>query len=202
MRRAAMMMMMLALAACSQPQPETAALPAPDTAAVRAQREAVMARARTDSIRRADSLAALERSRAERVRAEVLADSVARTRGSTGLPPADSAVLYSLIHFAFNSDRIEAQFEDELEAKLRILQRYPRVAIQIGGHCDDRGADEYNLALGQRRAAAVKRWLVDRGIAESRIEILSYGEERPLSPGEDESAMALNRRADFLVTDH
>jgi peptidoglycan-associated lipoprotein len=202
MRRAAIVMMMLAASACSQSRPETAAMPAPDSAAVRARQEAELARARADSIRRADSLAATERTRAERVRAEVAAESLATARSATGLPAADSATLYGLIHFEFNSTRIEEHFEDELEAKLRILQRYPRLELRIGGHCDDRGADEYNLALGQRRAAAVKRWLVDRGIDASRIEIVSYGEERPIVSGEDESAMAMNRRADFMVTDN
>ncbi len=70
----------------------------------------------------------------------------------------------------------------------------------LSGHTDERGSDEYNLALGQRRAAAVKAYLVQHGIAESRIETVSYGEERPIAQGSDESAFAQNRRAEFEIT--
>jgi peptidoglycan-associated lipoprotein len=184
--------------ACSQQRPETAAAPAVDTTTLRAERAAI---ARADSVRRADSLAALTRSRAERVRLEVQEGGMDPGEAvSIGLPAEDSVTLYGLINFDFNSARIDQRYDGALEAKLRVLQSWPRLMIRIGGHCDDRGADEYNLALGQRRAAAVKRWLVDRGIAESRIEIVSYGEEQPLVQAENESAWAQNRRADFVAT--
>ena len=70
----------------------------------------------------------------------------------------------------------------------------------IDGHTDERGSDEYNLALGQRRAATVKRYLIDHGIADARIETISYGEERPVAQGNDESAWSQNRRAEFEIT--
>jgi len=74
------------------------------------------------------------------------------------------------------------------------------VTIQVAGHTDERGSDEYNLALGQRRAAAVKAYLVQHGVADSRISTVSYGEEHPIAQGADESAWAQNRRAEFAIT--
>jgi peptidoglycan-associated lipoprotein len=70
----------------------------------------------------------------------------------------------------------------------------------VSGHTDERGSDEYNLALGQRRAAAAKAYLVQHGIADSRIETISYGEERPVAQGSDDAAYAQNRRAEFEIT--
>jgi peptidoglycan-associated lipoprotein len=76
----------------------------------------------------------------------------------------------------------------------------PNLKIQISGHADERGSDEYNLALGNRRAAAAKRYLENKGIDGSRIDVVSYGEERPLNQGHDEAAYAQNRRDEFQVT--
>jgi peptidoglycan-associated lipoprotein len=81
-----------------------------------------------------------------------------------------------------------------------ILQANSGVMIRIAGHTDERGSDEYNLALGQRRAAAVKAYLVQRGIADARIATASYGEEHPIAQGNDESAWSQNRRAEFDIT--
>ena len=76
----------------------------------------------------------------------------------------------------------------------------PALTLRISGHADERGSDEYNLALGNRRAAAAKRYLVSRGIADGRITVVSYGEERPLNPASTEAAWAQNRRAEFEAT--
>ena len=75
----------------------------------------------------------------------------------------------------------------------------PRTRVIIEGHCDERGTNEYNLALGDRRAFSAKTFLVDLGIDEARISTVSYGEERPLVRGEDEDAWAQNRRAHFVI---
>ena len=89
---------------------------------------------------------------------------------------------------------------DTLDRKASILGANPNVKIQISGHADERGSDEYNLALGNRRAAAAKRYLENKGIDGSRIDVVSYGEERPLNPGHDEAAYAQNRRDEFTIT--
>jgi peptidoglycan-associated lipoprotein len=119
----------------------------------------------------------------------------------SGLDSASSAELAALVFFAYNRADLSEAAVAVLERKLRVLQRAPRLAIQVAGHCDERGADEYNLALGERRAASVMRYLVEHGIAAGRIGVMSYGEERPLDPGHTEEAWAKNRRAEFTVTE-
>jgi len=81
-----------------------------------------------------------------------------------------------------------------------VLAAHPRLEIRITGNCDERGSTEYNLALGERRAASAKRYLLAHGVAAARVEIVSYGKEHPLDPGHDEGAWAKNRRDDFVVT--
>ncbi|MCU0233077.1 MAG: OmpA family protein [Thermoanaerobaculales bacterium] len=79
------------------------------------------------------------------------------------------------------------------------LQQYPTILILVEGHCDERNTREYNLALGERRAGAVRDFLGFLGIAPERVKIISYGEERPFALGSDESAWRLNRRAHFVI---
>ncbi len=101
------------------------------------------------------------------------------------------------IFFEFDSSTLSAEAESILRAKAEWMRRNPSLAIVIEGHCDNRGTTEYNLALGERRAESVKGFLIDLGIAETRIRTISYGEERPLVPGDNEEAWAKNRRAHF-----
>ena len=86
-------------------------------------------------------------------------------------------------YFEYDQSELRAEDKAILDAKVPILQANPGVMIRIGGHTDERGSDEYNLALGQRRAAAAKRYLTEHGIAATRIETISYGEERPVAQG-------------------
>ena len=104
------------------------------------------------------------------------------------------------IYFDFDSDALSADATAGLDMKLRILNANSALTLRIAGHADERGSDEYNLALGQRRAASAKRYLTDRGIAGDRIEIISFGEERPAVQGADESAWSQNRRDEFEIT--
>jgi peptidoglycan-associated lipoprotein len=108
--------------------------------------------------------------------------------------------LTEMVHFDYDKSDLRPEDRAILDAKVPILQANPDVKIRISGHTDERGSDEYNLALGQRRAAAAKDYLVQRGIANTRIETVSYGEERPIAPGSDESAYAQNRRDEFEIT--
>ena len=168
------------------PAPQTAATPAVDTAAENQRiRDSVDAANRAaqeeaDRVRRqreADSLAALSRS-AEEVR----------------------STLAAMIHFDLDKSNIRPDEAGILDQKVAILQANPDLRIRIGGHCDERGSDEYNLALGNRRAQAAKQYLVSHGIDASRIETQSFGEEKPLVDGHDESAWSQNRRAEFEAT--
>ncbi len=101
----------------------------------------------------------------------------------------------------FDTDRYDLTpaSRDMLTANSAWLQRQPTISILIEGHCDERNTREYNLALGERRASAVRDYLVFLGIASQRIQIISYGEERPFALGSDESAWMLNRRAHFVI---
>ncbi|MFQ5668946.1 MAG: peptidoglycan-associated lipoprotein Pal [Acidobacteriota bacterium] len=101
------------------------------------------------------------------------------------------------IHYDFDKSAIRADAMPILDANATIMNRYPDLKILVAGHCDERGTIEYNLALGDRRASAARQELVRRGVAARRISTISYGEERPLDPGHNESAWAKNRRAEF-----
>ena len=103
------------------------------------------------------------------------------------------------VTFAFDSAELSAEAQRTLEENLQWLRQNPGVQVQIEGHTDERGTVEYNLLLGERRAKTVKAYLVARGIPESVLHTISYGEERPLDPGNSEAAYAKNRRAQFLV---
>jgi peptidoglycan-associated lipoprotein len=80
------------------------------------------------------------------------------------------------------------------------MERFGELRVRVAGHTDDRGSDEYNLALGQRRAASVKRFLTERGVDDARVEIVSFGKERPTCEQQAESCWSRNRRAEFEIT--
>jgi peptidoglycan-associated lipoprotein len=105
-----------------------------------------------------------------------------------------------MINFDYDQATVRPADQQTLDRKAAILSANPNVKLRISGHADERGSDEYNLALANRRAAAAKRYLENKGIEGSRLEVISYGEERPLNPGSDENAYAQNRRDEFEVT--
>jgi peptidoglycan-associated lipoprotein len=172
----------------AEPAPAPAAAPArgPDADSARRAQEAAAARAAADAAarHRADSIAA--------------ADAAARDAASAAA--SLRATLTATVHFDFDQSDLRPGDKSILDAKIPILQANTGVMIRVSGHTDERGSDEYNLALGQRRAAAAKAYLVQHGIADSRIETISYGEERPVAQGSDEAAWAQNRRAEFEIT--
>ncbi len=106
------------------------------------------------------------------------------------------------MHFDFDKSNIRPDQEPVLQRKIEALRQYPGIKLQIEGHCDERGTNEYNLALGQRRAESVKRYLASYGLEAGRFTTISYGEERPVDPGHDETAWAQNRRSEHVVTDY
>ncbi|MBW1615400.1 MAG: peptidoglycan-associated lipoprotein Pal [Deltaproteobacteria bacterium] len=103
------------------------------------------------------------------------------------------------IHFEFDSYRLVPEYVTILQTKVRWLASHPNIAMIIEGHCDDRGTEAYNLSLGERRASAVKQFLLDAGVDASRMEIVSYGEEKPLDSVANDVAWAKNRRAHFSL---
>jgi peptidoglycan-associated lipoprotein len=103
------------------------------------------------------------------------------------------------IYFDFDKSDLKPEAQTVLKKKADWLRRNPGYSIRIEGNCDERGTNEYNLALGERRAASAKKFLAAMGIAENRMSIISYGEERPVDPGHNEAAWAKNRRDDFRL---
>jgi peptidoglycan-associated lipoprotein len=104
------------------------------------------------------------------------------------------------LFFALDSAEVDPEGRVVLDANGVLLGRYPSWVVTIEGHCDERGTAEYNLALGERRALAVKNYLVSAGIAADRLRTVSYGKEFPFDPGTSEEAYARNRRAHFVIT--
>ncbi|NOT07831.1 MAG: OmpA family protein [Gemmatimonadales bacterium] len=109
------------------------------------------------------------------------------------------AELGNVIHFDYDQDAIKPEDRPILDRKAAILQANASLRIRISGHADDRGSDEYNLVLGNKRALAAKRYLESKGIAASRIDVASFGEERPADPGQNETSWAMNRRDEFEI---
>ncbi len=104
------------------------------------------------------------------------------------------------IHFDFDKYDIRLADAEILKGNSALLKKFPNVKIQIEGHCDERGTNEYNLALGERRANSTKKYLTSLGITADRVSTISYGEEKPMDPGHNEEAWTKNRRAHFLIT--
>jgi peptidoglycan-associated lipoprotein len=117
--------------------------------------------------------------------------------GGPGFAPGSqqdlAATAGDRVFFAYDQSTISSEGQQILQRQAQWLQRYPRVSITIEGHCDERGTREYNLALGERRATAVKSVLVALGIPSARIQTISYGKERPIVVGSDEAGYAQNR---------
>ena len=106
------------------------------------------------------------------------------------------------IFFEFDRYDIRADSQEVLKAKANALRSYPSIRIQIQGNCDERGTQEYNLALGERRARASYEYLVTLGVNPSQLEMISYGKENPAVQGNNEAAWSKNRRDDFRVVAH
>jgi peptidoglycan-associated lipoprotein len=170
-------------------------------AAVRAEEDrrrqvADAARARADEERRRAAAATEEKNRAAAVVASADAE---RNKGNAALDAVRAAVA-KIVYYDFDKDEIRDDQKASLDAKIPVLQANPSLKIRIAGHTDERGSDEYNLALSQRRAASAKRYLVSRGITADRVETVGFGEERPVDAGHTEEAWAKNRRAEFEIT--
>jgi peptidoglycan-associated lipoprotein len=163
----------LVLGACHKKKPEVAPAPAPVTPAP------------APPTRTAPTTTATPRDTMEAVRAEI---ATARAR------------LLETIYFEYDKDELRDDARATLDAKLPLLNLNTGLKVRIAGHCDERGSDEYNIALGRRRAETAKKYLVDRGVDAARIETVSFGRERPAMTGETEDAWSKNRRDEFEIT--
>ena len=145
--------------------------------------------------RRADSVAAANQRRADSLAA---ARAAARNTGDADRTRSELVnTLSQKVYFDYDQDALRDDARSVLDAKAAILSANSGITIVITGHTDERGTAEYNLALGQRRAAQVKRYLESRGVAEARIVAQSLGDSQPAAQGTDEAAYQQNRRAEF-----
>jgi peptidoglycan-associated lipoprotein len=180
----ALMGLVLLTTACGK-KAEPVVAPQPTTRTPAVDNDAI-ARARADSIRAANAAEA-ERLRAAAAAAEALRAALVNEIAET-------------IHFDYNLDAISADDQARLDRKAAILRANPALKIRVTGHADERGSDEYNIALGMRRAVAAKAYLTGKGIDAGRVEVASLGREVPIDAGSNEAAWARNRRDEFEIT--
>jgi peptidoglycan-associated lipoprotein len=140
----------------------------------------------------------------ETIDAEAQNEAVQKKQASQNVDDADILdkttvinVGLERVYFPFDQFALTNEARRVLDANAIILKSYPALKVSIEGHCDSRGSDEYNLALGERRAHVVKNYLVSLGIGSDRFETISYGEELPADSAMTESAWAMNRRTEF-----
>ena len=147
-----------------------------------------------------DSLRAAQAERDRLAREQAERDRLAREAADREARVAAArASLVAPVYFDYDQADIRDDARTALEGKLPILTANAGLRIRVAGHTDQRGADEYNIALGQRRAAAVKRFFTERGVDGARVDIVTFGEERPTCTEEGESCYSQNRRAEFEV---
>ncbi len=127
-------------------------------------------------------------------------DGAAAAAAAARTTAAVLAEVAAVVHFDLDQSDIRNEDRAVLDRKAALLAANSGLRLVVSGHADERGADEYNLALGNRRAASVKTYLGNKGIAASRLDVASYGEERPVAMGHDEDSWFQNRRAEFEVT--
>ncbi|MDG0816924.1 peptidoglycan-associated lipoprotein Pal [Bdellovibrio svalbardensis] len=102
------------------------------------------------------------------------------------------------VHFGYDKSSLDASAKKEIAQNVEWMKKNSGAKVQIEGHCDSRGTIEYNVALGERRANAVKAYMVSLGVAADRLSTISYGKEKPVEAGDSEAAWAKNRRANFV----
>ena len=115
-------------------------------------------------------------------------------------PSSEDKAVLKPIYFEYNKSNIRPEYQPVLENISKWMAKNNESQLLVEGHCDERGTDEYNLALGERRALAVRRYLIALGVSSDRVHTISYGEEKPAVHGSDEAAWSKNRRAEFKVS--
>ena len=148
--------------------------------------------------RAAAEKAAADRLAAERAAADkAAADRAAAEQAFAGKAAEKAAQQLAMINFDYDSFTLSQAARDILYTNAEYLLKKYQGNVKLEGHCDERGSDEYNLALGENRAKAAMNYLITLGVQPERLSIISYGKEKPLDPGHDESAWARNRRVEF-----
>ena len=179
----------IALGACHRSPPAAAPEPSAPTAS------------NADSLR-ADSIARAEAAKRDSAaRAAAREDSIRRANAAAQAAEEEVRnMLSAAVHFELDQSDLSAENRALLDRKATILAKNRGLRIRVEGNADDRGSDEYNLALGMRRAAETKRYLIQKGVSEAQLETISNGEERPVCQDEGEGCWSRNRRAEFTIT--
>jgi peptidoglycan-associated lipoprotein len=167
-------------------KPAVKAVPAPPTVDDAAAREKAL---RDQALREKEAREKAEREAAERAKKEAAARAAAILK-ELQIPD---------VNFDYDKYNLKPLAQSILKAAAPAYLKYTEYKLVVEGHCDERGTVEYNLALGEKRAAEAAKYLVDLGIAKDRIKTISYGKEMPLDKGHDEAAWAKNRRARFII---
>ncbi len=180
---AALLLCGVVLGGCAKKPKPAAPIPqAVDTAALR--------RAREDSLRALQEADARRRAADEEARARAAAEALENARAAIVAP----------VYFDFDESAIRDDSKQVLDRKVALLRANPDLRLRIEGNTDERGSEEYNLALGMRRAEAAKQYIVGFGVDASHMGTMSNGEDKPADPGHDESAWSKNRRDEFVIT--
>lgn len=136
---------------------------------------------------------------ANKAAAPVREETMAAKSGDPATTTAEVQRQLEKVYFDFDSSDLSESARRTLTNNAQVITRNPLVKVRVEGHCDERGSDEYNLAIGERRAKAAARYLEALGVGTGRISTLSFGKEKPADPGHDEAGWAKNRRDDFIV---
>jgi peptidoglycan-associated lipoprotein len=130
---------------------------------------------------------------------EVTAEQAEPEAMETAPAATEAAIVNERIYFGYDSAALPDQAPSILKSMAEYLRINPGLSVTVQGHCDERGTDAYNMELGERRAEAVRQFLVDNGIAAHRLAAVSYGKTRPVAIGQNEASWAQNRRAEFEI---
>jgi len=161
--------------------------------------EAVAEREKAAKLEREKELARIREEEAKKAKEQEFEKSLVAKKEPGIAGEVFESRLLKDVHFDFDKYDIRPGDADILKENAALLMKYPKVKIQVEGHCDERGTSEYNLALGERRANAAKNYLLSLGISTDRISSISYGEEKPLDAGHNEEAWTKNRRGHFVI---
>jgi len=166
------------------------------TADQKAQEDAtIRARMEAENAKQAEMDAQMEKARLKALDEQAMKEEALKRE----MMAARTRFLNEDIYFEFDSSALLSVAQDVLKRKAQWLRDNPGASVVVEGHCDERGTNEYNLALGDRRSNSAKSFLADLGISASRLKTISYGEERPVDTGHNEETWAKNRRAHFVI---
>jgi peptidoglycan-associated lipoprotein len=161
--------------------------------------EAVAEREKAAKLEREKELARIQEEEAKRAKEKEFEKSLIAKKEPGIEGEVFESRLLKDVHFDFDRYDIRPGDAEVLKENAALLMKYPKVKIQAEGHCDERGTNEYNLALGERRANSAKKYLISLGVSSDRISVISYGEEKPADAGHNEEAWSKNRRGHFVI---